>query len=78
MMRTKIQNQTVGEPEKDQTESSKDQDCFKGRSFTLKYGDDGQQIGLIYKEIQLRESIYPDLNRAFESLGLTKWMAGTY
>ncbi len=27
---------------------------------------------LIYKEIQQRESIYPDLDRAFESLGFDK------
>lgn len=72
MMRTKIQNQTVGEPKQDQTESSTDQDCFMGRSFTVQYGDDGQQIRLIYKEIQLTESIYPDLDRAFESLGFDK------
>ena len=43
-----------------------------GRSFTVQYGDDGQQIRLIYKKVQLTESIYPDLDRAFELLGFDK------
>ncbi len=68
-MNTKIQYQSVDEPEKDQTESSKVKDRFKGRSQTLKYGDDGQQIRLIY---------IPIWTGLLNHLVLTKWMVGTY